>query len=272
MRFAVCRGLNHKPDMIYNVHNKPRGCGMKTVVLIDDDLGVLEHLSALLKNHPAFSLVATARSGREGKFVITHFLPDLIILDIMMPDDDGLSVIKHVREKCGQYNPFVYIITALDTQLIQNVMINDFKVDFFEAKQISNMSFIQNLDYVSMSEPKAIGEHTREEKKYAVNTVDAVMAEFKIPSHLSGYNYIKTALYLMIDDPSLTRNIYSKIATTYSGASERSILKAIKRAIEASTESERYRTEFGKDRVENLVFINQLSVIVGSRLQGCDSL
>ena len=243
------------------------GClNLKTVVVIDDDQNFIAHLSSMLKHYPELSVIASANSGKEGRFAIEHYRPDLVVLDIMMHDDDGLKVIKHIREKCGQYNPYIYIVTAVSTQLVQDILI-DLKVDFYDFKPIDNEQLAERLDYFTDMTPKKSDEYISDSENGAAGIVDSVIAEFEIPSHLLGHNYIKTALYFMIDNPSLKRDIYSKVADVFK-CSNRSILNAVKKAIEACMTSKAYRAEFGNVRVENLIFLNQLCLIVRNRLRG----
>ena len=117
---------------------------MKSVALIDDDPVFITKLSRLVKRYTEFCIVADTRSGREGILAIEHFRPDLIIMDIMMPENDGLTVLQYIRKKCGEYNPFIYVITAMETPVIQAIL-EDYKVDFVSFKPIENKDEITDI-------------------------------------------------------------------------------------------------------------------------------
>ncbi|HRY29922.1 MAG TPA: response regulator [Elusimicrobiota bacterium] len=71
--------------------------GDKRIVLIaDDEPDSLELLKLLLErqNHD----VITATNGREAIERVIQFQPDLVLLDIMMPEIDGLAVCRHIKE------------------------------------------------------------------------------------------------------------------------------------------------------------------------------
>jgi len=68
----------------------------KRLLLIDDD----PNLILLVKDYLEFRgyEVVTAENGREALEVLDHDIPDMIICDVMMPEMDGYSLVKHVRE------------------------------------------------------------------------------------------------------------------------------------------------------------------------------
>lgn len=68
----------------------------KRLLLIDDD----PNLIMLVQDYLEFRgyEVLTAENGRQGLEVLVHTLPDLIICDVMMPELDGYSFVKQVRE------------------------------------------------------------------------------------------------------------------------------------------------------------------------------
>lgn len=68
----------------------------KRLLLIDDD----PNLILLVKDYLEFRgyEVVTAENGREALEVLEQEIPDMIICDVMMPEMDGYSLVKHVRE------------------------------------------------------------------------------------------------------------------------------------------------------------------------------
>ena len=70
--------------------NKPR------ILIVDDDLGVLKSVRANLQAGDFETLIAM--NGAEALSVMEKELPDLVILDIMMPEMDGFEVCRQIRE------------------------------------------------------------------------------------------------------------------------------------------------------------------------------
>jgi DNA-binding response OmpR family regulator len=83
-----------------------------TILAVDDDSHVLELLRVNCASY-GFE-VFTARDGIEAIRAMESRLPDLVILDVMMPEMDGWEVCKHVRDKYGDSVKIV-MLTAKDT-------------------------------------------------------------------------------------------------------------------------------------------------------------
>jgi two-component system OmpR family response regulator len=81
------------------------------LLVVEDDPNILELLSASLR-FAGFE-VSTARTGSEGVTTALRQQPDLVVLDVMLPDLDGFEVIKLMRAE-GARCPVVFL-TARDT-------------------------------------------------------------------------------------------------------------------------------------------------------------
>jgi len=83
---------------------------MKTILIVDDDPLILKTLSSHFTS--SGYEVLTAADGREGLQKYTDAMPDLVILDIRLPDVDGLEALKRIRGIDPK--ALVVIITAFD--------------------------------------------------------------------------------------------------------------------------------------------------------------
>ena len=69
---------------------------MKTLLLVDDEPDLLKMLSDILKD-AGFQKILTAATGKEAVAEAKKGKPDLIILDVMLPDKDGFSLMQQLR-------------------------------------------------------------------------------------------------------------------------------------------------------------------------------
>jgi DNA-binding NarL/FixJ family response regulator len=83
------------------------------ILVVDDHPIVRDGLAAVLSTQPDFEVVGEAASGPETIRHVTSLNPDVILLDLEMPDMDGVETLQHLRE----INPAVRVIvfTAFDT-------------------------------------------------------------------------------------------------------------------------------------------------------------
>ena len=242
---------------------------MKHVIIIDDNVEWCAALSYQVNRHSEYSVVATAADGREGVLLIEYHRPDLVILDIIMPDDDGVKVIKHIREKCDHYNPVLYVITAVNSHAMMD-MLNGLGIDFIDTKPVYNDQISNRLNQIStyaLQEKKSFSARVR--KRDIADIVQDLLQELNVPLRFAGYRYIKTAVYYLLDNPDIKPDIYDKICITCH-CTKASADKNIRTAVETSMRSDLYIKLFGTKRVSNLTFIHTVVLVVDKRLRGSD--
>ena len=82
------------------------------ILLIDDHTLFRVGLQGLLENRN-IEVVASLGDGNEGIRVAMEIQPDIILLDMRMPDPDGLTVLRQLREN-GLVMPIVILTTSTD--------------------------------------------------------------------------------------------------------------------------------------------------------------
>jgi DNA-binding response OmpR family regulator len=83
---------------------------MKKVLVVDDDPFILMSIEFLMKKSGYDVMVA--RNGNEALELINNNKPDLILLDIMMPDVDGYSICKYVKSSKNLKDIVVVFLSA----------------------------------------------------------------------------------------------------------------------------------------------------------------
>ena len=102
----------------------------KRILVIDDDTAITELMSMLLKTH-GFDVI-TSNQGNEGIELARKHNPNVIILDLMMPDVDGWEVCKEVRQFS---NVPILILSALnDPRMVASAL--DAGADDFLVKPV----------------------------------------------------------------------------------------------------------------------------------------
>ncbi len=82
------------------------------VVLVDDNVLFLNTLSEQLSRKPGIQVVGSANSGGDGLMLVAELNPDVVIVDLAMPDMSGLEVAK--RLKNGLHPPRVVVLSLYD--------------------------------------------------------------------------------------------------------------------------------------------------------------
>jgi DNA-binding NarL/FixJ family response regulator len=82
----------------------------KIVLLVDDSLVILERMIPMLQGVPGIELVVHAGSYKEAVGILECLQPDLILLDIHLPDKSGINLLEHVRAHYRQI--IVFMMTS----------------------------------------------------------------------------------------------------------------------------------------------------------------
>lgn len=110
------------------------------ILVIDDDIGMTELLSLLLA--PASSEILTANSGQDGIELVKKHSPDIVILDLMMPEMNGWSVCKEIRETSDVP---ILILSAMDSPgAVAQAL--DVGADDYLVKPVSSSTLIAHLN------------------------------------------------------------------------------------------------------------------------------
>lgn len=110
------------------------------ILVIDDDTGMTDMLSLLLKS--ASPDIITANSGRAGIELAHDQDPDIIILDLMMPEMNGWIVCQEIREFSDVP---ILILTSLDSSgVIAQAL--DAGADDYLVKPVSSSTLIAHLN------------------------------------------------------------------------------------------------------------------------------
>jgi DNA-binding response OmpR family regulator len=83
---------------------------LKKILVVDDDPYILMSLEFLMKKNGYEVMVA--RNGTEALDLVEKQIPDLVLLDIMMPDVDGYEICKHIKKSAKLKHSKVVFMSA----------------------------------------------------------------------------------------------------------------------------------------------------------------
>jgi len=112
------------------------------VLIVDDEPLARRGIQQLLARHPEFAVAGECRNGREALQALDTLAPDLVFLDVQMPEMDGFAVI---RARGVRRMPAVVFITAYDTYAVRAFETN--AVDYL-VKPVTEARFRDALERV----------------------------------------------------------------------------------------------------------------------------
>ena len=200
-----------------------------------------ESIKYNLEKSKLYQVSGIVRNGTDCLNYLNQKKCDLLIIDLMLPEIDGIGVLTKLKEfHKNSYSKVVCITHFLNPVICQ--MLEKLDVNYCFKIPFEINYFMNTLKYITSPEEldnKILPEN--ELKKYQKvkieNEITEILHEVGIPAHIKGYMYLRTAIlttYYNIDIlGQVTKVLYPDIARQYNTTSSR-VERAIRHAIEVA--------------------------------------
>lgn len=237
---------------------------MIKIGIIDDNVQFTEILKDFLSTFTDMEVIRVAHNGMEGMELIENQKPDLIILDLIMPFSDGLSLLKNIYEE--NITTKVIILTSIGTDDIIT-RAKELGASYFLMKPIE-LSHLPKIimsicsESVSMKTAlKKVLHNSNNDEKLELKITD-ILRSIGIPANLKGYFFLREAIQMINNgcETSFSKVIYPAIASQYHTTPSR-VERAIRHAIEVG---------WNRGSIEQLDFVfgNSVSPLKGRPTNG----
>lgn len=144
------------------------------ILVIDDDQEIL-NLIRLSLEQAGFRVIRTTKS-EEGLAMVLQEKPDLLLLDVMMPDIDGLELLRRVRRHPTMGKMPAIIISArassLNQQRMLQLSLTDQDVDAYIGKPFNPAALLQTVKEVLIKHKDfVIVKNQRPERRWEEHTI-----------------------------------------------------------------------------------------------------
>lgn len=238
-----------------------------SVFIIDSRTVFRALLIEELEKHEEYTVIAVVENGKEALEKISLHKPDVVIMDLLLSDMDGLGVLKQKAQMNFEKPPKIVVASSLgDDMMVRAVMAYD--VDLYFVKpfeigymlhRISDLFKEASLQKMRMYKRKKWSvqakrykiflaeQHTTKQSIFAPTKstrsdflemeLIALLREVGIPAHMSGYRYLKEAILQNLErqptQPFVLKDLYERVAQkcfTTTLKVDRSIRTSINRA------------------------------------------
>lgn len=204
------------------------------VLMIDDNVNLINMVKEYFSSSSDVSIELEAHDGLEGMKMIEEKadLYDAIILDLIMPNKDGLYVLEEMKKK--NISKKVIVSTSYNaSEVIRQV--SDYGVGYFILKPFE----------LSDLEKRIVGLFKNDSKGKNIDlyynnlqiSITKILHELGIPSHIKGYQYIREGISIIYSNPGtiggITKELYPELARKFDTTVSR-VERAIRHAIEVS--------------------------------------
>jgi two-component system response regulator (stage 0 sporulation protein A) len=220
------------------------------IAIADDNRQTLNLLSEILEKEEGLHVVGKADNGEDAYNMIVQTNPDIVLMDIIMPRLDGISVMEKVKNNTQmKSSPSFIMVTAASSQ---DVTEDAFRLgaNYYIMKPFNREVVLDKIRRVSRGRAKLPAGNAMLERKiqpyldkaaYMEQNLETditqMLHEIGIPAHIKGYQYLRDAIIMSVQDAemlsSVTKILYPTIAKKHQTTPSR-VERAIRHAIEVA--------------------------------------
>lgn len=218
------------------------------VAIADDNEIMLQMLDHIVSSDEELQVVGKAGDGEELIEIIREKKPDVVLLDIIMPKLDGLTVMDRVNQDKDLKKPAFIVISAVSQEKMTEDVF-DLGADYYILKPFDNETVVNRIKKVharsqrSFTQARALNTQKKQEsqKEYMERNLETdvtnIIHEVGVPAHIKGYQYLRDAIIMSVSDMemlnSITKILYPTIAKRHQTTPSR-VERAIRHAIEVA--------------------------------------
>lgn len=203
------------------------------LLMVDDNVQLIEAVKEYFSKSSKIEVVFEAYDGQTGIELIEKEKDnfDVLILDLIMPNKDGLYVLEEMKNR--GIDKKVIVSTSYNTvEVIRKV--SDYGVNYYMLKPFDFLDFEKRiLELFNKKESKNIDLHYNNIQM----SITKILHELGIPSHIKGYQYIREGVGIIFEKPEtiggITKELYPELAQKFDTTVSR-VERAIRHAIEVS--------------------------------------
>ena len=182
------------------------------------------------------------KNGAELLNIIEETNPDVVVMDAFMSNLDALGVINQLNEK--ETKPLLMVMSSADNQRFEQELLSA-GADYYFLKPFDVQMLAQRINQLT-GWSKSKGDVSKlQETNDLQMTVSEIMHQIGVPAHIKGYQYLREAVRMVIEDHDIinriTKELYPGIADHFN-TSPSKVERAIRHAIEVAWNRGRIET------------------------------
>ena len=219
---------------------------MIRVMIGNHDEVMRKKMEDIVRRQSQCHLIGTYENGEQLLSGIREEVPELVLLNPVMPNLDGIGVIEKVRSETQLDHVRFVLVANLHQTKVLNVLQNRKNIAFFPWENNENilekcmMEAPQNNNSSNRSlqvEDIVVRQGNREKDLNML--VTQMIHEIGVPAHIKGYLYLRTAILMAVKNMDIlnavTKQLYPDIAKEH-GTTDTRVERAIRHAIEVAWE------------------------------------
>ena len=205
-----------------------------SVLIADTSEEFCTTLTAALQRTDRFTVAGVALDGEKAMQLLEERRPEILVLDLMLPKKDGLSLLKSISQ--WERRPAVVATSGFMTDFVASAAAG-LGVAYLILKPCEIQALVDRLEELRSdgirpaAAPRPVGRQSVEA------LVTGIIHEIGVPAHIKGYQYLREAIIIAVNDMdvinAITKVLYPQVAKTFQTTPSR-VERAIRHAIEVA--------------------------------------
>ena len=224
------------------------------VIVADTDRDFCNSLRASLTDTDGFELLAVTDSGVDAMEKVQRYQPDILICDLILPGIDGFELIARVRKLTIAKKPKIIVVSRLSGENFISKALGA-GATYFMAKPVDIPTLRERMLDFSANRAQIVRNSAYTARRSGLDEkLSNIFITVGIPAHIKGYQYLREAIKMSIDNPeiinSITKKLYPGIAERFNTSASK-VERAIRHAIEVA---------WNRGKIENINSIFGLEI------------
>jgi len=203
------------------------------VMLADDNRNLLKLLSDYLSRRAEIELVGAVSDGMEIPEKVIEWAPDVLVMDIIMPRQDGFMALEKLGQPDFPVKPRVIVLTGLarDDFIMRAIRLGAsyYMVKPFDMHLLYARILEIALERQEAQEPVSAGDAESVDEQ-----ITNLFLALGIPAHIKGYQYLREAVRMVLENHDvinrITKELYPAVARRFDTSASK-VERAMRHAI-----------------------------------------
>ena len=207
---------------------------LATVIIADNTQDFCNALSSALQRAGGFQVIGTANDGEQAISMVLEQRPKILVLDLMLKKQDGISVLKAISAM--EQKPVVLATSGFITDYVASAAAS-LGVRYLMLKPCDMEALVERLEEIRGANRRQSSTASNLSTSNMEALVTSIIHEIGVPAHIKGYQYLREAIILAVNDMdvinAITKVLYPQVAKTFQTTPSR-VERAIRHAIEVA--------------------------------------
>lgn len=190
-----------------------------------------DELLKYFSNKEEYEIVGSSQNGQEVVKEVLSLKPDFLIMEVMLSGMDGFMVLENLKKQMSEMPKIIFISNLSHSGFISKAIKEG--ASYFMVKPIIPSNLEERLkDLLENS-----GEVESKNEKQLDEKISNIFISIGIPAHIKGYQFLREAVKLAVEEPeiigSITKKLYPTIAEKFETSSSK-VERGMRHAIEVA--------------------------------------